>query len=242
MLFRSRKETAALCRVVRTFLDLLPPNSSLKIQTDSITARAAFVKGSAKPHINLEVRSIRVLLAQKGIFSTAEWIPGTTNVQADFLSRKLTDRNDYAVPLNLLCQVWEQLRVQPTLDMFAADHNHRLPRFWSWNPSPFSLAQDAFQQNWSQESQGTMYANPPWPVIHRFLLKARLDRARIVFCLPHWKGQAWWPLLMSLLEYPLLIFHGPAFLDRWGTLQPAPKWKICFGILNGCLPQTKRGN
>jgi hypothetical protein len=232
----TRKETAALCRGVHSFLEDLPPNSFLKIQTDSVTARAAFQKGSSKPHINQEVRSVRILLAKHKIYSEAVWIPGESNVHADLLSRKLTDRNDYTVPLRLLQQVCQQLDVNPVLDMFAADHNHRFQKYWTWNRSSFAVGQDAFNQDWSQEAQGgTLYANPPWPIIQRFLQKVKIDKSRVLFCLPLWKGQPWWPLLWSMLESRLIVLHHPTFVDRWGVTLPPPRWKVCFGILNGSL-------
>jgi hypothetical protein len=231
----TRKETAALCRGVASFLEDIPPNSFLRIHTDSVTARAAFQKGSSKSHINQEVRLVRVLLAKRQIYAESHWIPGASNVDADVLSRKLTDRNDYSVPLSQLRQVCQQLNVEPVLDMFAADHNHKFPKFWSWTRSPFAMAQDAFAQNWSQEVQGTMYANPPWPVISQFLQKVQIDKARVLFLLPLWKGQPWWPLLWSMLESRLIVHHHPRFVDRWGVALPPPRWKVCFGIINGSL-------
>jgi hypothetical protein len=80
-----------------------------------------------------------------------------------------------------------------------------------------------------------MYANPPWPVISQFLQKVQIDKARVLFLLPLWKGQPWWPLLWSMLESRLIVHHHPRFVDRWGVALPPPRWKVCFGIINGSL-------
>ena len=130
--------------------------------------------------------------------------------------------------------------VQLLLDMFASDHNHRLPRFWTWLPSPFAEKVDAFQQDWNFQRQGLMHCNPPWPMILCVLRKVRQDKARLVMVLPQWRGAPWWPLFLSLLQGPLLIHKGPTFLNQWGRLLRAPQWRTCFAIVNGSRALTTK--
>ena len=44
----------------------------------------------------------------------------------------------------ILRSAWQILGVSTTRDMFSADHNHRLPLFWTWRPSPFAEKVNAF--------------------------------------------------------------------------------------------------
>ena len=141
-----------------------------------------------------------------------------------------SDRNDYTIKLSILTRAWTTLNVQPVLDMFAADHNHRLPNFWSWGASPFALAQDAFQQPWGSS---TMYANPPWPLIPRVLTEAKVDHAHLVLCLPVWKGASWWPTAMALRVSKLLVLPDTLYLDHWGSTLPPLPWKTCMVVIQG---------
>ena len=87
------------------------------------------------------------------------------------------------------------------VDLFATRFSTRLPRFFSWRPDPEVEATDAFLQDWS----GFVgYANPPWCLISRVLLKAQAQRATLVIVVPRWPTQAWFPQLVSMLvDYPV---------------------------------------
>ena len=89
------------------------------------------------------------------------------------------------------------------LGLFASWLTTLLPRYYSWRPDPEAEAADAFTQNWAQ-SRG--YANPPWYLINCFLHQVSQQQARIVMVMPWWSTQAWFPVILAMLEdYPRLL-------------------------------------
>ena len=86
-------------------------------------------------------------------------------------------------------------------DLFASRLTFQLPRFFSWRPDPLVEATDAFLQNW-KGLKG--YANPPWNLIGRVLMKVENQAADLVLEAPVWPSQPWYPKLLSLLVSPPL--------------------------------------
>lgn len=58
--------------------------------------------------------------------------------------------------------------------------------------------------SWTKER---FYAFPPFAVISRTLRKIISDKAKGVVVVPRWPAQHWYPLFMSLLVPPPLIFN-----------------------------------
>jgi len=65
----------------------------------------------------------------------AEYVPGVTN-RADKPSGTLTTRNDRTIRGDVLEELWHWMGLRSTIDAFAADHNHHLPLYWTYFPSP----------------------------------------------------------------------------------------------------------
>ena len=212
------KELQAITRALQAFWIVLPHPCFLTIQSDATTAVANFNKGSSKLHLNEPARALRTKLHQHLSCAQTVHLPGVANTLADRLSRMQGEASDLACHLPILHNVWKQLKVTPQVDMFASDHNHRLPRYWSWHPSPFAERVDAMRQDWNFSHNGLMHCNPPWPLILRVLRKVGLDKAKLVMCLPYWAEAPWWPLFLSLLQGRLLIHKGPLYLNQWGRL------------------------
>ena len=224
------KETMASTRCLQALWQHVPQGSHLHITSDATCCVATWNKGSNKPHLNEAVRKMKCLLAKQHCTASATHLPGVSNVVADHLSRLESGRNNHTIKLEVLQTAWATLGVRPLIDMFAADHNHRLPQFWSWGPSPFALAQDAFSQSWSH---CLMYANPPWALIPRMLAKTQMDCAHLVVCIPLWKGAAWWPYAMSMRTGPLILLPQDLYLDHWGYPLPPLPWRTCMTVLRG---------
>ena len=230
------KELEAVVRGLKAFWAEIPHPCNLTLRSDATVAIACFNKGSSKGHLNEVARLMRTQIHQQGSCALAVHLPGNKNAQADKLSRRGRKANDYTCHLPILRSAWKILGVSPTRDMFSADHNHRLPLFWTWRPSPFAEKVNAFAQPWDFPTMGTMFCCPPWPLIQRVLLKAIQDKARLVVCFSHWPGAPWWPLFLSLVEGEILLHRGPMFHGAWGRLPRAPRWSTCFAILN-CWPR-----
>ena len=110
-------------------------------------------------------RLMRTQIHQQGSCALAMHLPGDKNVQADRLSQRGGGANGCASHLPILRKAWKILRVSPTRDVFSADHNHRLPLFWTWRPSPFAEKVNAFAHPWDFPTMGPMFCVPLWPRI-----------------------------------------------------------------------------
>ena len=136
-------------------------------------------------------------------------------------------------------RIWTQWGLAPQVDVYAAEHNHLLWRFWSWAPAPNAEATDALAQDWAASKQGLLHINPPWPLIWKTLQKVKRDKAHAVIVLPLCKTMPWWPLLLTMITRPPEVLSGSVFRDRCGTLMPPPKWKTLIAEVN-CSPPLSR--
>ena len=84
-----------------------------------------------------------------------------------------------------------------TVDLFASRLTRQLPRYFSWRVDPEAEAVDAFKQDWSQ-FRG--FANPLWCLIPRCLSQARAQKARLILLTSLWPSQAWYPVVLGMLE------------------------------------------
>ena len=166
---------------------LLPPNSHLHVQTDSMATALAWKNGSKNTIMNHIVRPCLMRLHAKGIFTTAEHIPGTTNRRADWLSRN-PDPKNYQLDQSLFKRICHRHNFWPTIDLFASRHNRQLQRYCSWRMDRKSQG-NALQLDWAKE-RGWM--NPPWDLIPQCLQKIKDNKATVLCCLPHWPTAHWW--------------------------------------------------
>ncbi|KAG6935305.1 hypothetical protein G0U57_015145, partial [Chelydra serpentina] len=99
-----------------------------------------------------------------------------------------------------------RLRLRP--DLFATRENRKCHVFCSLQGrSPGSLT-DAFLLPWADHLS---YAFPPFPLVHRVLLKLRRDRARLILIAPAWPRQHWYTTLLELsVTTPITL---PLWLD-----------------------------
>ena len=128
-------------------------------------------------------------------------IAGTRNVLADSLSRSKSLLHTEWTLNRLTLQVVWQHWFTPMIDLFATCFNHRLPIYVSPVPDPRAYAIDALSLPWS----GLIaYAFPPFPILHKVIRKARLERPRLILITPWWPTQSWFPDLKSLSHVPPL--------------------------------------
>jgi hypothetical protein len=63
------------------------------------------------------------------------------------------------------------------------------------------------------------YAFPPVALIHRVLLKARLERPRLILVAPRWQSRPWFPLLLELASGP----PSPLEVGEFDLFQPGSR-------------------
>lgn len=152
-----------------------------------------------------------------GISIEPEWVPRSSNEQADYLSR-IADKDDWFVSPHIFRLL--DLKWGPhSIDRFADEHNNLLPRFNSrlWNPS--SEAMDAFTMSWSLENN---WICPPPFLVPRVLKHMRSCLARGTLVIPLWRSAPFWPLVTSD------GLHLAPFVVDWLDL-PSGKSTFCAG-------------
>ena len=140
------------------------------------------------------------LVDQLGMTIKANHIPGRLNCQADLLSRQHQAVNtEWSLNPEIASLIWP-IWGMPHLDLMATSLNHQLPIYVSPFPDPQAHAVDAMSLSWERLDG---YVFPPWPLIHRVLLKMQLHHCMLTAIVPRWPNSPWFPLLLeSLIDYP----------------------------------------
>jgi hypothetical protein len=143
------------------------------------------------------------------------------------------NKHDVMLDPYVFRRVTRELAFKPSVDLFASDAHHQVPRYFSQYADPKAAGQDAFQRNWAEETRP--YANPPWPLISRVLKKVITDKVRIMLVVPHWVQAPWFTDVTRLTERSTLLTDA-VFLDEFGRLRPKPWWHTQICIVNGGSP------
>ena len=155
-----------------------------------------------------------------------QWLPGTANQQADYLSR-LKDFDDWEVASSIFQQM-DVLLGPHTLDAFANYKNAKVPRFFSrfWNPGTAGV--DAFYQDWSKD---VAWVVPPIPLVPRVLHFMFQNAFQGTLVVPHWPSAAYWPLLSNNFAHFItnaVVLKGNIALIQGTNLQSllgSKKWQ-----------------
>ncbi|XP_045127706.1 uncharacterized protein LOC123514122 [Portunus trituberculatus] len=126
-----------------------------------------------------------------------------------------------------------------SIDLFASGINTQVPTYVSWKPDPNAAYTNAFTMDWNDKS---LYALPPFSVIGKMLKKIQEDKATVIYILPLWPMQIWFPLALQLLaETPLLLPRELLVLPQDpGFKHPqATKLKMTSMILSGNRLRTR---
>lgn len=141
-------------------------------------------------------------------------VRGMYNQTADALSR-ISHSGDYAIESSILLSALGQLRVRPTVDLFASEQNHQLPTYCAPNNiSGGAIAEDAFAIPWRGHLP---LIHPPISMIQRCLSRIRLESLTAVIIAPIWKGAIWMTDLEEMTQRSLLLGNSEEVLikGRW---------------------------
>ena len=213
-------------------------NIHVRLLTDNTTTCSYINKfGGRKTDLGSIARDLWFWCIKQNIYVSAAHIPGSTNLQADALSRSFKDDLEWS----LVDGSFGILRLRypyMEIDMFASTLNAKLTKYVSFYPDHEALATDAFSIAW--DNKGLLYMFPPFSLIPRVLQKIQSDSAEAVLVAPVWKTQSWWPIMMKLLCQDWhLIHNAPAKLHlhhKPGTKHPIKPLKLgVFRISGGHL-------
>lgn len=192
----------------------------IRLQLDN-TVAVAYIQnmGGRITELHHLARQIWTWAIARNIWLSAAHIPGSSNVQADTLSRQLSDDMEWM----LTSQVFQALQTTyPSLevDLFASRLNNKLCTYVSF----LAMAVDAFTLQWTD---GHYYAFPPFSILHRVMRKVSDDKtARMILVAPIWASRVWFPVLLRLVSGPCYILpetsrtlQHPTQVDRQHSLR-----------------------
>ena len=115
-------------------------------------------------------------LLKKQITITAEYLPSSLNVEADWQPRnRRTHHNGHSV--------------KKYFNKSASRLSHQLPQYFVWKLDPFSQGADALEQNWGNQF---LYAFASFCLILQVLKKASYDQTKkMLLVTPTWQSQIW---------------------------------------------------
>jgi hypothetical protein len=134
----NRRETAAMLRTLFYWRELLQQlrGQALPIRTDNMVTVFNLQRQGASESLLHETREIFSLLTKLDVRISVTHIPGANNTVTDALSRM--DRvGNYSLKQEIFDQATRFLNCQPTIDLFANDHNYKCRRYLAL-PGPLS--------------------------------------------------------------------------------------------------------
>ena len=155
-------------RNVLQFFALKLAGLCVKWHTDNQNVARIIDVGSRTSGLQSEAKRIFEICVHHGISIEPEWVPRSSNEQADYLSR-IVDFDDWSVSPHIFRFL--DLKWGPhSIDRFADEHNHLLPRFDSrfWNP--YCEAMDTFTRSWDLDNN---WLCPPPHLVPRTLRHMR---------------------------------------------------------------------
>ena len=157
-------------------------------------------------------------LLKHQIIITAENIPSSLNVEADWQSRNSSNPSEWKLCPKVFQQVCQR-RGMPKIDLFASRLSHQLPQYFAWKPDPFSQGTDALPQIWSNQF---LYGFPPFCLILQVLKKVSYDQTeKLLLVTPTWQSQIWYPLLLEMsIVRPLLLPRNTSLINPQGQVHP----------------------
>ena len=126
------------------------------------------------------------------IYLSVDWVPRSLNEAADELS-KTPDPDDWTVQ-DRICLLINKTCGPFSIDCFASNLSHKLPRFFSkyWCEGTYGI--DAFSYSWAGEFAWLV---PPPYLIAKVIGHCKLTHARGVLIAPKWPSAPFWPLLSA---------------------------------------------
>jgi hypothetical protein len=222
----NQRETAAVLRG----LSYYKPTLQL-LQLHAITIRSD--NAETVHNLRRQGTGIALLHLTRAIFSLLEGldirvhachIPGVENVLTDALSR-LERTGDYGLRPDIYQHGIATLQVCPTVDLFAASHNSKCPKFVALSKSTAqgAAAIDAFElQTWNE---GLPYAFPPVQIIGKCLQRITEERVTAVMVVPKWPSQPWWSLLRPMARIVLELGSAKEVLVPGPLMSQSPSEK-----------------
>ena len=144
---------------------------------------------------------------------------------SDMLSKGRLEVWEFGLQPSMASFLW--VTFVPTIDLFASQRFHLLPRYCSWYLNPVAVTRDAFSITWPEKA----FAFHPVPLLDMVLQKIRRDKVTVLLVVPNFTGALWWQQMEPMLLRP------PVSLGFHRTkLVMGPRGRLPYlGSLMACL-------
>ncbi|KAA6394977.1 MAG: hypothetical protein EZS28_009501 [Streblomastix strix] len=160
---------------------------SIRIQSDNSTAIFDINKGAPAPApaslIDKIHQQAELILMQKSAFH----IPGRVITVANSLSRLATS-GDYEMRQEELKETLFQLKIKPTIEIFAYQKNRKYRRFNCLMWDRCEETQNGFKMSWNKQ---ILMLNPSIMLIQKVSNKITKGLIEEVIVVPNWQAQSW---------------------------------------------------
>ena len=172
-------------------------NIHVRVMSDNTTTVSYInsMGGCKSRECNSITKDIWDWARERNIWLSAAHIPGSSNVDADQLSRNLNLNLEWMLSKPIFQRI-VSLFGKPDIDLFASRLNAQVETYVSWRPQPMAKFVDAFSIEWSQFF---FYAFPPFCLISRCVQKIIHDQASGILVIPRWTTQPFFTVVLSLL-------------------------------------------
>ena len=190
-------------------------NCLVKVFCDNSTA-VAYINnlGGMVPSLHAVSKSIWEWCFAHNCMLEAFHIPGSSNLQADSLSRQYNKNLEWKLHPTVFKWISQSLFV-PNIDLFASRLNFQTNVYVSWFPDPGAWAVDAFSFCWREFKP---YIFPPFSLLGRILMKLKVEEVSDALIIaPWWPTAHWYPQLLQLLV------QRPILLPQWDKLLTLPQ-------------------
>eukprot|EP00168_Porphyra_purpurea_P018165 TRINITY_DN662_c0_g1_i10.p1 TRINITY_DN662_c0_g1~~TRINITY_DN662_c0_g1_i10.p1 ORF type:complete len:892 (+),score=165.22 TRINITY_DN662_c0_g1_i10:970-3645(+) len=181
-------ELGAVTLCLRSFRNLIPAGSVIRLRTDSMVALGVMRAGSSRsPILMQQMRDLHELVEEVQVDLRVEHVSSVLNDWADRLSRE-HDSTDWTLDAVTFTSL-DTAYGPHSIDLFACDTTARCPRFFSRWMCPGTLATNAMTQDWTGENA---WANPPFHLMGAVISKVIRTGATVTLIAPVWRAQLWW--------------------------------------------------
>ncbi len=175
------------------------------IQLDNMTAVAFINKmGGTKSDVCCDIaQQIWHWALAKGLWLTADFLPGADNVTADRLSRHIDDRLEWQLQPDIFHKICSHFDLLPDIDLFASKDNAQLPSYMSFIFDTGAVAVNAFHHSWT--SFNLPYIFCPFSVIPRVIQRLAAEKGRALMVVPLWMTAPWFAGWVAACQRPPLL-------------------------------------
>lgn len=228
------KEMLAVLRALLSFRKEIRDHTVIVRSDNMVTVSYINRMAGRIPLLSRIARAIHNLCWASNTSITATHLPGLKNVAADRLSR-LTDNYDWGLSPQIFRAINQEWGPH-SVDRFAAENNHLLPRFNARWRCPTAEAVDAFSQHWGGGENN--FINPPFRLLPQILRKIQLDKAQATIIAPIWPAQPWFSQLVRMATVPparIRSTYKSFTMGLSGRIEPLrnPRWRLAAWRVSG---------